>query len=258
MHTIGGKKRHHEFALEDNPFEIAAKKLKRPMTICQQPPDSGDPMCIQPNESQLKSVKTAFADVRLPFSMGWMREVMIYTTTLRRMTEVYYYTPEGSKMCSLDHIKKYLDNSSDNCLNINHFTFNKTVIYSAPHEIVREHTYRPRSGKKSKRHADVAKFHKNSPMICGVEHPGVPDSSTNRAENCADEEFELNLVNLLGSPLLWSNIKQLQTQIRLLILQSKERNEMKNAKCYSTDITYDGRKIDLESGGATSVTVNDL
>ncbi|GBN06668.1 hypothetical protein AVEN_117098-1 [Araneus ventricosus] len=78
--------------------------------------------------------------VIVPFSLGWMRELVHRSTESKsgqRMSDVYYFSPEGTKLRSMIEISNYLSRHPECTLTIENFTYWKELIYREPFEIQR-------------------------------------------------------------------------------------------------------------------------
>ncbi|XP_055924121.1 uncharacterized protein LOC129954480 isoform X2 [Argiope bruennichi] len=89
-----------------------------------------------------KSRKKSYSPkaVIVPFSLGWMRELVHRSTedkTGKRMSDVYYFSPEGTKLRSMIEISNYLSRHPESKLTIENFTFWKELVYREPFEIER-------------------------------------------------------------------------------------------------------------------------
>ncbi|GFT08957.1 MBD domain-containing protein [Nephila pilipes] len=78
--------------------------------------------------------------VIVPFSLGWMRELVHRSTEGKegkRMSDIYYFSPEGTKLRSMPEIANYLSKHQECKLTLENFTFWKECVYREPFEIER-------------------------------------------------------------------------------------------------------------------------
>ncbi|GIY35855.1 MBD domain-containing protein [Caerostris darwini] len=77
--------------------------------------------------------------VIVPFSLGWMRELVHRSTEGKgkKMSDIYYFSPEGTKLRSMPDISNYLSLHPENEVTLSNFTFAKELVYREPFEIER-------------------------------------------------------------------------------------------------------------------------
>nr|XP_042911058.1 uncharacterized protein LOC107457197 isoform X2 [Parasteatoda tepidariorum] len=80
--------------------------------------------------------------VAIPFTMGWSRELVHRANqeckSGKKMSDVYYFGPDGKKLRSMPEVLAYLSKHNIKDLSNANFTFSKNLIYREPFEIERD------------------------------------------------------------------------------------------------------------------------
>ncbi|KAG1679916.1 hypothetical protein GQR58_012732 [Nymphon striatum] len=131
--------------IANNSDSSPATKLTLNEETKKQTPVKSSPANLTPRSSIKKNTPVPITDdVLKPFDIGWRRELVYRTTSSesplsKRQADVYYYTPENTKLRSMPEILGYLKLHHNSCKDFSrvNFTFCKQQIYHEPLEIVR-------------------------------------------------------------------------------------------------------------------------
>ncbi|KAG8176252.1 hypothetical protein JTE90_021349 [Oedothorax gibbosus] len=118
----------------------AAPKIKPKVSTPKTPPVSAPPKSVQSAPPRIRLKNFSSEAVTIPFTQGWMRELVNRAESKpgKKVSDVYYFAPEGKKLRSMVDIGNYLSRHPEIKLTLENFTFAKELVYRAPFEIERD------------------------------------------------------------------------------------------------------------------------
>ncbi|XP_077520664.1 uncharacterized protein LOC144132256 isoform X14 [Amblyomma americanum] len=130
-----------------------------------------------------------------PFDYGFRREMVVRGTVPgqdggRIMSDIYYYTPTGTKLRSMPEVSAYLAKNRKLPLTADNFNFKRATIHQPPHEVVRNagprHSGKFKSARVTRQSAPAALEPASPVPASPAAVPALPASAVEHAKSlCA-------------------------------------------------------------------------